>query len=832
MLSFLNPTLAAVGLLCVAVPILIHILMRRKRRPVAWGAMRFIAEAYRRQRRRMNLEQILLLLCRCALVALVAFAVGKPLLGGLDTIERRGPQTLYIVLDTSMSGGVMSDAGVGDAGTAGGSRTVEFEGLRTRALELVQALDSARGDRVAIITTGMPAEGLILPPSGQLAAAQSLLREIKLTQTRGDWQGAISMVKADRSKQEAGRVTLALLSRWRGGVMQTPMLSLGDVGGIDVVAHDPAEAAVDNITITAVEPARTVVVASAPGQSDVPRGDVGGMSVRVSLARSGPGIDRGFASNVMLTTRALVGALPGGAVSAPVMWEPGQRTADVFLTLPPPALPRNATLSDRASMAVSATIDNDSLTADNAAHAAILVREQIDAAVIGGGGSRGEERGISGFSAADWFRLALAPAADQTLRTRQGGDVRVTLIDPVLGIAPSISKGGVGKNAGLLSPFDVIVIADPSGLDSVAWAAVKEQYDTGATVVVCPSAEEGTQLWGDPFLQAFGLEWRIARDPTVLTSASTAGETITQGWGQGQAHPLLALIAGELPDLLRSVSVQRVLELSTQNAGAPSDDRPPMRGSTRGPSSNEEAGAQGFDTLLYTQSGKPLLVSAAGGRGTLLMFTAAMDVSWTDLPARPLIVPLMQELVRQSVGRAAAARTVVAGSVLDGGSFAGAMDLQRVGETSGTLAIQGGAALRTEGVYAVRGSDGSVLGALAVNPDPGAGDVTLHSREAVAAWLRPLNERVAWLGQTEVEMPGNKTSAPNASGSVVVSRSEDSPPMSWPLLVIAGVLAVIELVCARIFSHADQRSFAGVSRGPSETAAGAPVSAQRKVGAA
>ena len=56
-MTFLNPTIALVGLACVAIPIIIHILMRRRRRPVQWAAMEFLMEAYRRQRRRMNLER-------------------------------------------------------------------------------------------------------------------------------------------------------------------------------------------------------------------------------------------------------------------------------------------------------------------------------------------------------------------------------------------------------------------------------------------------------------------------------------------------------------------------------------------------------------------------------------------------------------------------------------------------------------------------------------------------------------------------------------------------------------------------------------------------------
>ena len=52
--GFLHPALLW-GLTLGAVPILIHILNRRRHRPLTWGAMRFVQAAYRRTRRRVQL---------------------------------------------------------------------------------------------------------------------------------------------------------------------------------------------------------------------------------------------------------------------------------------------------------------------------------------------------------------------------------------------------------------------------------------------------------------------------------------------------------------------------------------------------------------------------------------------------------------------------------------------------------------------------------------------------------------------------------------------------------------------------------------------------------
>src|SRR5947208_5170350 len=66
-----------VGVGAVAVPIIIHLLNRRRFRVVVWVAMRFLLNAQKQNTRRMRLEQLLLLLTRCAVVLLVVLAMAS-----------------------------------------------------------------------------------------------------------------------------------------------------------------------------------------------------------------------------------------------------------------------------------------------------------------------------------------------------------------------------------------------------------------------------------------------------------------------------------------------------------------------------------------------------------------------------------------------------------------------------------------------------------------------------------------------------------------------------------------------------------------------------------
>src|SRR5438270_4195092 len=60
-----------------AVPVVIHLLNRRRYRVVEWAAMRFLLAAQRKNTRRMRIEQLLLLACRVLIVLLIVLAMAS-----------------------------------------------------------------------------------------------------------------------------------------------------------------------------------------------------------------------------------------------------------------------------------------------------------------------------------------------------------------------------------------------------------------------------------------------------------------------------------------------------------------------------------------------------------------------------------------------------------------------------------------------------------------------------------------------------------------------------------------------------------------------------------
>ncbi|MBS0197124.1 MAG: BatA domain-containing protein [Planctomycetes bacterium] len=767
-MTFLNPTLAAVALGCVMIPIIIHILMRRRRRPVPWGAMKFLLEAYKRQRRRMNLEQLLLLASRCLLVVLLALAVGKPVLGAAGLLAGGGSKTLYLLIDNSVTSGLGADvAGDGAA----------IEAHKKAALDLIATLDRSRGDRVGVILMGAPVDAAILPASSELSAAVDLVKNLKPVDSRADLPGAFAKLRDElgRKENEADSgVWVAALSDFRTGSAdpETTVPSLGLAPGrVTFLASAPAAAPAENISITAVEPLRGMLLAANDGAESA-------TTVRVSLRRSGAATP---ASTKVTLSASYAGETSRTESLATATWNPGQETAQVFANL---ASPKGGATKIGVPLVITATIDRDALSADNRFVRPVETRERLEVALIAPG-TVGVRGALAQYSSADWLALALSPQADLTLRRRQVGELRVQTIDPAQGIAPSSGVERVSRGAGVLKGMDAVVVPRPDLLDAPAWAALREAVGDGALIVLCPPVGIDAHVWTDAMNASLGLSWQVAREARTLTPPGTIAPL------KADAHPMLEVIAAELPTLVKGVTVSKLLDV-------------------RAPS-----GA--FEAVLTLMDGSPLIVAGQPGssenaesaqsaaRGTVVLFAAPPDLSWTDLPARPLMVPLMQEIVRQGVGRSLGPRVAPAGASPT--LPRGASELVRVGEEGGlsTVAVTAmglpANPIRDAGLWTVRAAGGNTLGALAFNADPAGGAVEVHTRDEISKWLGPVSSSMDWITSGANAVP--------AGGSL--NRKQDAPPVSVPLLIAAGFIAVVELILARIFSHANRDGFAAAS---------------------
>ena len=101
-MSFLNGILAF-GALAFLVPLAIHIFNRSRFRTVEWGAMHLLESVIRVNHRRFRIEQLILLLIRCAIPILLAFALARPVLTRARTMDSNAPVSIIVIVDNSYS---------------------------------------------------------------------------------------------------------------------------------------------------------------------------------------------------------------------------------------------------------------------------------------------------------------------------------------------------------------------------------------------------------------------------------------------------------------------------------------------------------------------------------------------------------------------------------------------------------------------------------------------------------------------------------------------------------------------------------------------------------
>src|SRR5688500_10054996 len=76
---FVSPWFVGAGAALASIPIIIHILNRRRFKTVRWAAMEYLLQAMRKNRRRIKFAQWLLLAVRCLLIFFMGLALARPL---------------------------------------------------------------------------------------------------------------------------------------------------------------------------------------------------------------------------------------------------------------------------------------------------------------------------------------------------------------------------------------------------------------------------------------------------------------------------------------------------------------------------------------------------------------------------------------------------------------------------------------------------------------------------------------------------------------------------------------------------------------------------------
>jgi hypothetical protein len=137
-----------------SIPIIIYILNRRRYKRIIWAAMEFLLQAMKKNRRRLQIENLLLLIIRTAIILFLVFAIAGPMVKGGGLLEElvKPKKNWVILIDNSFSMGYKT------------GETTSLDRALSAAKSFVEKLEP--GDRIAVclMNSDLDTEGLFPTP--------------------------------------------------------------------------------------------------------------------------------------------------------------------------------------------------------------------------------------------------------------------------------------------------------------------------------------------------------------------------------------------------------------------------------------------------------------------------------------------------------------------------------------------------------------------------------------------------------------------------------------------------------------------------------------------
>ena len=492
------------GLGALSLPILIHLWHRRRVVELPFSTLRFLKAIAARTSRSSKIENLLLLLLRCLLFALVLLAAARPVMLARTAQVFGGevPRTVVLVIDNSASMGYR---------TSGHTR---LDAAKACALGLLD--DLKHGDRVAVIAAGDRADLRVAEPTIDHALARKAVEGIPLSHTRSDFAVAL---------REAGKIA----DRAERGIRQIFLFTDSQETGWRTTLANPA--AVFDTAWKQAEPEFVVV------RPD----DLGALNacvkqVTVASPFLAPGATlRGVATVENFSPTALHDMVSISIGNERV----AQRSADV-----PPGTAVEIPFEFQAPFVVgrwaraTASLSGDNLPEDDVFYFTLPVY-QPPRVILAEGTSLGPERLRPGF----FLRKALAAGTENAIRVR------------------AIAARELDETA--LESETAVFLADPGRLSDRSVARLERFLAGGGTVVLFPGDQTQLSDWeAAAFLPGKPTASRnLAAGRQPVRIADAAHPLFADAWDTGTPFP--ALPQQRLWDWKLSANAQALLTLGS-----------------------------------------------------------------------------------------------------------------------------------------------------------------------------------------------------------------------------------------------------------------------------
>jgi hypothetical protein len=596
-----TPALAAGGAILALGPVIIHLLNRRRFKILDWAAMRFLLESQRKNRRRLRIEELILLVIRVLVLLLAGFALAN-IRAGAVAMGPSAPVAHVFVLDDSLS-----------MGQRVGADSI-FQKATGHLAEFIRTLPG--NDMVAILSASQPES---TEPFGKLTFAHDLqteafsqrLRALKPTDLRAKFPESLSAAGRLLSTQPDRTRRLYLVSDFRRS-------ELASRAGTEAIRNAFADLARHEVELTlldyGLECKSNLVIEKVEMLDHVA---VAGVKARFQAWVHNYGTEPADGAN--LTVQVGPVALPAvdlGAVGA------GETVGKPFAY----------TFPEAGSAAIEVSVTPGVLPAGDRSALAVNVRDALRVLIVDGAPDAARPQAAASY--------CLARAIDPT----GAGDFAQK--------AEVVSADGVGDVR--FDDYDLAILANvgtfPSAVDDKGQVvyphvAALEKYvraGGGCAIFVGDKVNlgfyNGVLYEGGSGLSPFPLSAPTPATPDPEKFVRLRPDSIA-------AEPMLKIFTGRTEKFTRLVRFY--VHMPAQEATAPA--------------LAEGAGPAQVLARFDDREGSPAISSRRLGAGSVIMFYSSADVKWTDWPKDLTFLPVVNDMVGSLARRESSAWTAPVG---------------------------------------------------------------------------------------------------------------------------------------------------------------------------
>ncbi len=624
--GLVSPGLLYLGLGAVSLPILIHLLTRRRFRRVRWAAMEFLLDAERRNRRRLRMEEWILLALRCLAVALIGLMLARPFLAPRGVIAglsgSRRTERVFI-LDDSFSMGYQSPA---DGRTP-------FARAKLAIRRLVESIRrESPEDTVTILRTSAVREPVELQTFLDAPQTEDLFQRLeglaptqRSMDTADVMEGAADVLR--RSPDVAGAVVYSLSDFQRHNWLEldpkpsegqanaakansgprgssglfTPLTAWADEDrGLRLVLVNVGDAGAANTAMTGLETVTPQIVAGSSGR------------LRASVANYTSHLLEGASLQVTM------GNLPQATQTIRSLGP--QQSATLELEV---EFPRAGYETVRAEMAA------DLLPIDNVRYLAVDVANAIRVLIV-----NGEPASDAYDNEVTFLAAALRPEGELF-----SGNELVVVDESEL---DSVSFAG----------FHLVVLANVYRLSDPAIEALDRFARDGGGIVVFLGDQVDADLYNGA-LYRDGAGWLPAKLTEIVRAAQPVHLIVSD-----RLHPALRGVSraddplglGQVPFFQYFAVAPFVPSVPGEDIAAASkksDTQPD--GVT--PRAEPRSGGTRVVVRFNNADEHPAVLERPVGEGRVILFTSSADKEWNLWPDHPTYLPVIMELMRYAARR-------------------------------------------------------------------------------------------------------------------------------------------------------------------------------------